>query len=64
MTPMLFYCYQAEQRWRAANKVALENVKERCRRASDAWAAFSKRSERNEVARAQGGATNSPDLAS
>jgi tyrosine-protein phosphatase YwqE len=51
MTPALFYRTQAEQQQIAANAADLENVRERCQRASDAWTALARRSERNEAAR-------------
>ena len=51
MTAPLFYRAQAEQQQQAADDAALENVRERCQRASDAWSALARRSERNDVGR-------------
>jgi hypothetical protein len=51
MTTTVFYREQAEQQQRAADDAALENVRERCQRASNAWSALANRSERNDAAR-------------
>ena len=53
MSPFLFYCEQAAQQQQAADAATLENVRERCQRASNAWAALAARSERTENARAK-----------
>lgn len=46
-----FYQEQAAAQQRAADGAMLENVRDRCQRASDAWLALAQRSERSEVAR-------------
>jgi hypothetical protein len=51
VTTTLFYRAQAEQQQQAADDAALENVRERCQRASNAWSALARRSERTEDAR-------------
>lgn len=51
MSPTLFYRTQAEQQQRAADDAALDNVRDRCQRASDAWTALANRSERGDAAR-------------
>ena len=51
MNPALFYRAQAAEQQSAADAAELENVRERCQRASDAWSALARRSERNEAAR-------------
>lgn len=53
MSPTLFYREQAEQQQQAADDAALENVRDRCQRASNAWTALAKRSERGEAIRIQ-----------
>lgn len=52
MSPTNFYRTQADQQQQAADDAVLDNVRDRCQRAADAWAALAKRSERNETARA------------
>lgn len=56
MSPTLFYRDQAEQQQQAANAAALENVRDRCQRASNAWTALAARSERGDVARSESAA--------
>lgn len=51
MSPLLFYREQAAQQQLAADAATLQNVRERCQRASDTWAALAERSERAEHAR-------------
>lgn len=51
MSMTLFYRDQAETQQRAADEAALENVRERCQRASDAWSGLAQRSERAEAGR-------------
>lgn len=46
MTPLQFYREQAAQQKVAADAATLQNVRERCQRASDAWAALAAKSER------------------
>lgn len=52
----LFYHTQAEQQQRAADEAALENVRGRWQRASDACSALATRSERNDLERSQNAA--------
>jgi hypothetical protein len=56
MSPLLFYRQQAAQQQAAADAATLQNVRERCQRASDAWAALALRSERADAARLQAAA--------
>jgi hypothetical protein len=56
MSPTMFYREQAEQQQQAANGAALENVRDRCQRASNAWTALAKRSERGDMARSESAA--------
>lgn len=51
MSILLFYRDQAEQQQAAADASPLQNVRERCQRASGAWAALADRTERGEKAR-------------
>ncbi|MBB4153956.1 hypothetical protein GGQ80_001862 [Sphingomonas jinjuensis] len=51
MSPTVFYRAQAEQQQQAADDADLDNVRDRCQRASDAWTALAKRSERSDNAR-------------
>lgn len=51
MSPLLFYREQTQQQQAAADAATLQNVKERCQRASDAWAALAARAERGDNAR-------------
>lgn len=51
MSTLYFYRTQALQQQLAADAATLENVRERCQRAADAWMAFALRSERAEAAR-------------
>lgn len=51
MSPLLFYRQQAEQQKAAADASPLQNVRERCQRASDAWSALAARTERGDKAR-------------
>ena len=53
MSPTLFYREQAEQQQQAADDAALENVRDRSQRASNAWTALAKRSERGDAARSR-----------
>lgn len=60
MTTTLFYRAQAEQQQQAADDAALENVRERCQRASDAWSALARRSERNDAGRSHAATAKLP----
>lgn len=51
MSPLLFYREQAEQQRLAAASATLENVRDRCQRAFEAWSALAARSERAENGR-------------
>ena len=51
MSSLPFYREQAAQQQLAADNATLENVRERCQRASDAWAVLAERSEYTENAR-------------
>ncbi|MBY8821933.1 hypothetical protein [Sphingomonas colocasiae] len=51
MLSLQFYQEQAALQQIAADNATLENVRERCQRAADTWAAFAARSERAEKAR-------------
>ena len=53
MSPLLFYREQAAQQQAAADAAPLQNVRERCQRASDAWAVLALRSERADSGRLQ-----------
>ena len=53
MSPLLFYREQAALQKQAADTATLDNVRERCQRAADAWAQLAARGERAEEARAQ-----------
>jgi hypothetical protein len=53
MSPLLFYREQAVQQQGAADGAALDNVRDRCQRAANAWTALADRSERFEAARAR-----------
>lgn len=57
MSPLVFYQQQADQQKAAANASPLQNVKERCQRASDAWAALADRTERSENSRRETAST-------
>lgn len=61
MTTTLFYRGQAEQQQQAADDAALENVRERCQRASNAWSALARRSERTKGARSHAAAEKRAD---
>ncbi|MDT7933553.1 MAG: hypothetical protein RQ833_02980 [Sphingomonadaceae bacterium] len=51
MSPIVFYREQAAQQQLAADAAALQNVRERCQRASDAWTALAERSEKSQTFR-------------
>ncbi|MFW2852119.1 hypothetical protein ACM61V_09335 [Sphingomonas sp. TX0543] len=51
MSTLFFYREQAAQQQAAADAATLDNVRERCQRASNAWAALAARSERAENSR-------------
>ena len=53
MSPLMFYREQAAQQQLAADAATLDNVRERCQRAADAWLGLANRSERAESARVQ-----------
>lgn len=53
MSPLSLYHEQARQQQAAADAATLENVRERCQRAADAWSALAARCERSESRRAQ-----------
>lgn len=53
MSTLPFYRQQAEQQQAAADASSLENVRERCQRASDAWVALADRIARVDKARAE-----------
>lgn len=53
MSPSLFYRTQAEQQQAAADTATLQNVRERCQRAADAWMALATRTERSDTARVE-----------
>ncbi|MBU3078849.1 hypothetical protein [Sphingomonas quercus] len=53
MSALHFYQDQAAKQQLAADAATLENVRERCQRASDAWAALAVRTERTDNARIQ-----------
>ena len=53
MSPLHFYQEQAAQQKAAADAATLQNVRERCERAADAWSALAARTERSETARLQ-----------
>ena len=53
MSSLLFYREQAAQQQAAADAATLENVRERCQRASDAWLALAAKSELAENGRRQ-----------
>lgn len=53
MSPLIFYREQAARQRAAAEEASLENVRERCQRASDAWAALAVRTERADNGRRQ-----------
>lgn len=53
MSSLHFYQTQAAQQQLAADTSPLENVRERCQRAADAWTALAVRCERAEIARLQ-----------
>lgn len=61
MSPTVFYRAQAEQQQRAADDAVLENVRDRCQRASDAWSQLAARSERADTGRARAAEAGSPD---
>jgi hypothetical protein len=61
MTSTLFYRAQAEQQQQAADDATLENVRERCQRASNAWSALAGRSARTEDARSHAAAEKRAD---
>ena len=51
-SPMLFYRDQAARQQGEADAATLENVRERCQRAADAWTELADRIERNDARRA------------
>ena len=53
MSPLIFYREQAAQQQIAADAATLQNVRERCQRAADAWTALADRSERADTTRIQ-----------
>jgi hypothetical protein len=53
MSPLIFYREQAARQKVEAEAATLQNVRERCQRASDAWTALAARSERGDDARRQ-----------
>ena len=53
MTSSIFYRDQASEQQVAADAATLDNVRDRCRRASTAWTALAIRSERADAARTQ-----------
>jgi hypothetical protein len=53
MSSLLFYQEQAAQQQAAAEAATLQNVRERCQRAADSWAALAERTERIENGRAR-----------
>ena len=53
MSPLIFYREQAAQQQIAADAATLQNVRERCQRAAEAWAALADRSERADNTRIQ-----------
>lgn len=53
MTTSHFYRQQASEQQVAAETATLDNVRERCQRASAAWDALATRSERADAARGQ-----------
>ena len=57
MSPLLFYRQQAQHQQAAADASTLQNLKERCQRASDAWAALAERAERGDNARLEAAST-------
>lgn len=56
MSSTQFYRDQAEHQQQAADDAALENVRDRCQRASDAWSALARRSASNEASRTEAAA--------
>lgn len=56
MSPSPFYREQAAEQQRAADAATLENVRERCQRASNAWTALAVRTEQSEIARVEAAA--------
>ena len=52
MKPLQFYQEQAAQQKAAADAATLQNVRERCQRAADSWAALASKSEQAELQRA------------
>ena len=61
MSPTLLYREQAQQQQHAADQAILENVRERCQRASNAWTELAVRSERSETARSQAATAKYPN---
>ena len=53
MSTMIFYQQQAHEQQSAADAATLENVRERCQRAANAWTELAVRIARSETARAQ-----------
>ncbi len=51
MSTTQFYRAQAEQQQQAADDAELDNVRDRCQRASPAWAALARRSASNDASR-------------
>ena len=51
MSPTNFYNEQAAEQQRAADDAGLDNVRDRCQRAANAWTALAVRSERGDAAR-------------
>ena len=49
MSPSQFYRSQATEQQFAADAAVLQNVRQRCERASNAWAALADRSERSDA---------------
>jgi len=58
MSPSQFYRSQATEQQLAADAATLQNVRERCARASNAWAALAYRSERSDTARTRTASAN------
>jgi len=53
MSSLPFYRDQAAQQQHAADTATLQNVRERCQRAADAWSVLAERTERADNARVQ-----------
>ncbi len=52
MTPLILYRQQAAKEQEAAEAAVLENVRERCRRAAEAWTKLASQIERTDELRA------------